>query len=85
MFAVKESWGQLPISCYDITSDGKSLYATRLDDPYGELACSNSVAYGMPMLTLDDMEDLRIFEASVGESAVEWKAFKEELAQDGIL
>jgi len=80
-----QSWGQPPISVYKIDTDHQSLYATELDDYYGELTCSNYLGSVAVYLTAEDVEDLALFDISAGEPTVGWKDLKRELAQDGLL
>jgi hypothetical protein len=80
-----ESWGQPPISQYTIDSDGESMYATALYDPYGELGCSNVPRTDPVCLTDEDIEDLSIFMETRNEPLIPWEQVKEELARDGLL
>jgi hypothetical protein len=80
-----ESWGQPPISQYAIHSDGESMYATALYDPYGELGCSNAPRMDMTPLTGEDIEDLAIYMEARDEPLVRWEEVKEELARDDLL
>jgi len=80
-----ESWGQPPISVYKMDSDGENLYATELDDYYGELACSNYTISDMAYLAQEDMEDIALFQQSLDEPTVTWKDLKQELTRDGLL
>lgn len=82
---VMESWGQPPISVYKMDSDGENLYATELDDYYGELSCSNYVGSDRIYLTQEDLEDIALFERSFNEPTVAWKDLKQELTKDGLL
>ena len=80
-----ESWGQPPISVYKMYSDGENLYATELDDYYGELAYSNYTISDMAYLAQEDMEDIALFQQSLDEPTVTWKDLKQELTRDGLL
>jgi hypothetical protein len=51
-----ESWGQPPICFYSLRSDGENMYATVLDDPYGELSCSNEPPTVTSTLPEEDVE-----------------------------
>jgi len=83
---ITESWGQPPISVYKMDSDGKNLYATELDDYYGELAYSSyDTRSDVISLTQEDMEDIALFEQSFNEPTVAWKDLKQELREDGLL
>ena len=79
-----ESWGQPPISIYKMDSDGENLYATELDDYYGELAYSNYAISDMAFLTQEDMEDIALLQQSLDESTVTWKVLKQKLTRDGL-
>ena len=80
-----ESWGQPPISQYTIESDGQSMYATALYDPYTELGCSNLPRADSTFPTDEDIEDLSIFMETRDEPLMPWEQVKEELARDGLL
>lgn len=80
-----ETWGQPPIYIYSMDSDGENLYATELDDYYGELAYTDYAVSDIVSLTQEDIEDIASFEHSLNEPTVAWKDLKEELTKDGIL
>jgi hypothetical protein len=80
-----ETWGQPPIYIYAIESDGENLYATKLDDYYGELSYIDYDAFDIISLTQEDMEDIALFEQSLNEPTVPWKDLKRELTSDGLL
>jgi hypothetical protein len=85
MTPVTESWGQPPISQYAIDTDGESMYATALYDPYGELGCLNAPRADMAILTSEDVEDVAILMETRDEPRIPWEQVKEELARDGLL
>ena len=85
MSIIRESWGQPPISIYKMDSDGESLYATELDDYYGELTCSNYFGSDMMYLTPEDLADLALFDLSFNEPTVAWEDLKQEFTKDGLL
>ncbi|HDZ69002.1 MAG TPA: hypothetical protein ENH43_01100 [Phycisphaerales bacterium] len=80
-----ETWGQPPIYVYTMESDGENLYATELDDFYGELAYINCDVSDIISLMQEDMQDITLFEQSVNEPTVAWKDLKRELTKDGLL
>jgi hypothetical protein len=80
-----ESWGQPPISIYKMDSDGENLYATELDDYYGELAYSDYPGSDIAPLTQEDKEDLALYERTLNEPTIAWKDLKRELTKDGLL
>jgi hypothetical protein len=85
MTSITERWGQPPISQYAINTDGGSIYATALYDPYGEPDYSNMPRIDLVFVTDEDIEDLAIYMETRDEPLVPWEQVKEELARDGLL
>lgn len=80
-----ERWGQPPICLYKMYSDGEKLYATELDDFYGELTYSDEGLSNIVSLLEEDREDIALFKQTLNEPTVAWQDLKQELAKDGLL
>ena len=80
-----ERWGQPPICVYKMYSDGEKLYATELDDYYGELAYSGYGISNIISLPEEDRQDIALFNRTLNEPTIAWEDLKQELAKDGVL
>ena len=80
-----ERWGQPPISVYKMYSDGEKLYATELDDYYGELIYFDEGLSNIVSLLEEDRQDIALFRRTLNEPTITWEDLKRELAKDGVL
>ena len=80
-----ETWGQPPVYCYIINSNGVDMSAIQLNDYYGRLVFSDQVE--MELFTNDntDVEDMALFHHRVQEPTITWENLKRNLTQNGLL